>query len=76
MTIGSGVTEVTITNARIALPGCPPNCITFVNDALVSQQAAAGTLSYVTYRADLLNLGSALGSVMATLTSLDPFSVR
>jgi len=49
----------------------------FVTDyQLVSRQAAAGTSSAVTYRADLVNVGPALGAVTATLTGLDPFTVR
>ena len=50
--------------------------LTIFNYQLVSRQAAAGAQSYLTYRGDLINPGASLGAVAATLTSLDPFSVR
>ncbi len=53
-----------------------PSEMGIANYQLVAKQPAAGTQSALTYRADLINPGRALGSVSATLTSLDPFSVR
>ncbi|MDQ2947458.1 MAG: PKD domain-containing protein, partial [Acidobacteriota bacterium] len=53
-----------------------PSALAITNYRLVSNQAAAGKQSALTYRADLINPGGELGSVTATLTSLDPFSVR
>ena len=47
-----------------------------VNYALVSNQATPGARSYMTYQGYLVNPGPALGSVTATVTSLDPFSIR
>lgn len=47
-----------------------------VNYQLVSVMPAAGTLSYVTYRADVVNCGRALASVTGTVNTLDPFTVR
>lgn len=46
------------------------------NYQVVNVQPAAGRQSYVKYRADLINPGPASGVVTATLTDLDPFSVR
>lgn len=50
--------------------------LTITNYQLVSQQAAAAGKSAVTYRADLLSPGTALGSVTATATTLDPVAIR
>ena len=50
--------------------------LSITNYQVVGQQSAAGKLSYVTYRADLLNSGSALGSVTAKVSTVDPFTVR
>ena len=50
--------------------------LAIANYRLVSQQAAAGTQSYMTYSADLINPGAAQSLVTATLISLDPFSIR
>ncbi|HME07291.1 MAG TPA: hypothetical protein VKG25_09580, partial [Bryobacteraceae bacterium] len=47
-----------------------------LNYQLAGVQPAAGNQSYVTYSADVVNCGRALTSVTATLTSLDPFTVR
>jgi len=67
---GLGVTAVNgVSTAALAGPS-------ITNYQIVSRQAAAGKQSFITYRADLINPGNAFGSVTATLTSLDPFSVR
>jgi len=59
------------------LQGCvAANSLTVTNYQFISQQVAAGTQSYLIYRADLVNSGTALGAVTATLTSLDPFTIR
>lgn len=50
--------------------------LSITNYQVVSQQSAAGKQSYVTYRANLLNAGSALSSVTAQVSTLDPFTVR
>ena len=50
--------------------------LTITNYQLVGQQAAAGTQAFLTYKADLLNPLNALGSLTATLTSLDSYMVR
>ncbi|MEO7143763.1 MAG: hypothetical protein ABI165_09710, partial [Bryobacteraceae bacterium] len=42
----------------------------------MSTRAADGGKSVLTFRAALVNPGGALGSVTATLTSLDPFTIR
>jgi hypothetical protein len=47
-----------------------------VNYQLVSVTPAAGGLSNVTYRADVVNCGRALASVTGTVKTLDPFTVR
>src|SRR4051794_9385501 len=46
------------------------------NYQFVSDQVITATQSRVTYRADLVNAGPALGHVTATVASLDPFSAR
>jgi len=51
--------------------GATPN-LSITNYQLVSEQRTTRTLSNVTYRADLVNTGSALASVTATLTGLVP----
>ncbi len=43
---------------------------------VVSTQPANGSQSYVTYKVDLVNPGSAQGNVTALVSSLDPFSIR
>jgi hypothetical protein len=50
--------------------------LTITHYQLVSEQAAAGTQAYLTYRADLVNPLGAVSGATATLTSLDPFTVR
>ena len=47
-----------------------------VNYQFVSQQLNSGTNSVVTYRADIVNPGSLLSSVSATVSSTDPYSIR
>jgi hypothetical protein len=85
--IGPGVNEVSFTNSCVGangvpcpLPGVPGNALPaldIVNYSFVSQVPAAGTQSYVTYRADLLNAGTTnLGPMIATLASLDPSGVQ
>jgi len=61
--------------------GLPSSCspivsLAIINYHVLNQQSAAGNQSYITYRADLVNSGTALGAVTATLTSLDPFTLR
>src|SRR3984893_19227062 len=50
--------------------------LSITNYQLVSVQSVSSTKSNFTYRADLVNTGGALGAVSATVTSLDPFTVR
>lgn len=50
--------------------------LTITNYQLISQQTAPGGQRTLTYRADLVNKGPVLGAVRATLTSLDPFTMR
>src|ERR1017187_3330526 len=50
--------------------------LSITNYQYVSEQRVTLTTSNVTYRADLVSPGVALASASATLTSLDPFSVR
>src|ERR1700736_3613347 len=50
--------------------------LSITNYQFVSQQSATPTKSNFTYRADVVNTGGPLGSVTATLTSTDPFTVR
>jgi hypothetical protein len=72
----SGITEVAFTDAVHSSTGTSSG-LQIVNYQLVRQQAVAGKRSQeVTYRADLLNSGPALGSVTGTLASLDPSSVQ
>jgi hypothetical protein len=49
-------------------------CVT--NYQLVSQLNGPGTQLDLTYKGDFVNTGSAVQSAMATLTSLDPFTIR
>ena len=55
---------------------CQAQALSVTNYQLVSTQQATATQSYLVYRADLVNSGSALASVAASVSSLDPFSVR
>jgi hypothetical protein len=85
--IGPGINEVSFTNCsaqsgqfcRTGIVGenqghqAP---LRIVNYSLVSQRAVAGTRSYATYQADLLNTGTDVGPLMARLRSLDPTSVQ
>ncbi len=57
-------------------PPPAPGTLTIGNYQLTGVQRGPGTLSNVTYRADLLNTRGRFGSVTATLTSLDPFTIR
>jgi hypothetical protein len=66
VTIGSGVSEVAFTN-RTTDATTPVPLLSIVNYELVTSHAAT-----LTYRADLLNNGTAVDSVLATLTSDDP----
>src|ERR1700736_1855787 len=50
--------------------------LSITNYQLVSVQNVSSTKSNFTYRADLVNNGGALGAVTATVTSLDPFTIR
>ncbi|HYM60018.1 MAG TPA: hypothetical protein VEZ11_03905 [Thermoanaerobaculia bacterium] len=78
ITINSGITEVAFTNAQSTIPNTPTALpfVSIVNYELVSQQAAPGGLLSATYRAALLNTGTALDSLTATLTSLDASQVQ
>jgi hypothetical protein len=55
---------------------CDVSMLSIANYQLVSQQAANGGQTYMTYRATLIDSGMALGFVHATLSSLDPFNIR
>jgi hypothetical protein len=86
--IGPGINEVSFTNTCATGANgkpCPQTLpgggilpdLEVVNYSLVSQVAATGTQMYVTYRADLFNLGRrATGPLVASLTSLSPSSVQ
>jgi len=79
--IGPGINEVSFTNStNITQPASgedPFSGLSIVNYSLVSQVPATGTQSYMTYRADLMNTGTtAMGPIVATLTSLDPSSAQ
>ena len=72
--IDPGFTEVTFTNSCTNSPFCSTSTgggqggrLVIANYSLVGQQAAGDGQSSLTYRADLLNGGPALGSVTATL---------
>src|SRR5207248_2454873 len=62
--------------AQVAVFSQTTQNLSITNYQLVSQQPGAGTQVALTYRADLVNPGTALASVTATLTSLDPFTIR
>jgi hypothetical protein len=69
-----------IAGQQTALP--PPTCqptgppsLTIVGYQFVSEQPAAANKLFVTYGADLINTGGALGSVTATASSLNPFAI-
>ena len=49
--------------------------LTIVNYQFVIEQSAGAVKSFVTYGADLSNPGTALGSVAATASSIDPFVI-
>lgn len=55
---------------------CKPSVLSITDYQFVSQQPASGGQSYMTYSATLVNSGMALGFVHATLTSLNPFTIR
>ncbi len=64
--------------AQATIPTSPPagsEGLTIVNYQFVNEQPAAAMKSFVTYFADLSNPGTALGSVAATASSLDPFVI-
>jgi hypothetical protein len=50
--------------------------LSITNYQFLSEQRVTQTQSSVTYRADLVNTKGAFGSVTATMTVLDPFTVR
>jgi PKD domain len=50
--------------------------LSVTNYQLVSSQQATASQSYLVYRADLVNSGPALASVSASVSSVDPYSVR
>ena len=82
--IGPGINEVSFTNCAVQSCTAQPQqsqnglpSLAIVNYSLVSQVAATGSRSYMTYRADLLNPSpAAIGPIVATLTSLDPSSIQ
>lgn len=79
--IGPGVNEVSFTNVAISQGmlggGGLSQDLAIVNYSLVRQVATAGTQSYMTYRADLLNTGAPIPSpLIARLSSLNPSSVQ
>jgi hypothetical protein len=53
-----------------------PQGLYITNYQVVSQVASGSTQTSVTYRADLVNPGVPLASVIATLSTGNPFSVR
>jgi len=64
--------------APATIPTSPPAgsaALTIVNYQFVNEQPANAMKSFVTYGADLSNPGTALGSVAATASSLDPFVI-
>src|SRR5450759_2358852 len=68
--------QATVVALSVLVPSVAFGQLSITNYQLVSQQSISSTKSNFTYRADLLNTGGALGSVTATVTSVDPFSVR
>jgi len=78
--IGPGINEVSFTNKVLGQSQnmeTPFTNLDIVNYSLVRQIAVTGTQSYMTYRADLLNMGTTtMGPITASLTSLDPSSAR
>src|SRR5690349_13649879 len=50
--------------------------LSITNYQFVSELSTSGTKSQVTYRADLVNTSGPLGSVTATVITLDPGSIR
>ena len=74
--IGPGTNEVSFTNDPPPGRDVSSN-LGIVSYSLVGQVASTGTLSYLTYRADLLNTGTTiLSPLIARLSSLDPSSVQ
>jgi hypothetical protein len=79
--IGQGINEVSFTNCTSSttascVPLPLPGGLAIDSYSLVSQVAATGAQSYMTYRADLLNSGKTiLNPLIAMLSSLDP-SIR
>src|SRR4051812_16321844 len=59
-----------------AISGQSTSNLSIANYRVVAEQQISDTQARVTYGADLVNSGSALASVIATLNSLDPFSIR
>ncbi len=55
-------------------PAAPPG-LTITGYQFVSEQPAAAGKLFVTYSAELINSGGALGSVTATASSLNPFAI-
>lgn len=53
-----------------------PQALSIANYQLTGTQLITPTMSRFTYRADVVNTGGALGTVSATVTSVDPFSIR
>ena len=66
----------TLVALSVLVPSVAFGQFSITNYQLVSQQSITPTKSNFTYRADLLNTGGAQGTVTATVTSVDPFSVR
>ncbi len=55
---------------------CQAQALSVTNYQLVGTQVITSNLSRATYHADLVNLLSAAPSVTATVTSVDPYSIR
>ena len=53
-----------------------PNLLSITNYRMVNVQSAALGMVYKTYQADLLNMGLPVGSVHASVATLDPFALR
>lgn len=78
--IGPGTNEVSFTDNLVSTQsgggGSLPT-LEIVNYSLVRTMAAKGTKSYMTYRADLLNVGTTnVGPITAAAKSLDPSTIQ
>jgi hypothetical protein len=77
--IGPGVNEMSFTNSLSggATVANPFTSLDIINYSLVRQTAVTGTLSYMTYQADLLNTGTTgMGPITASVTSRDSVGIQ